>query len=214
MTLPVSGLPLSAVLASAEELRTVYRQPIDGAVRKEIDRLDAHCRRFIGLSPFLCIGTMSADGRADVSPRGGEPGFVHVLDDYHLAIPDRPGNNRLDSFTNIVRQPSVGLLFFVPGFEDMLRVNGTARISTDEALMVRFLFDGKPPRSVIVVDVKEAQHHCAKAVKRARLWDPAAQVPRSSFPSAGEILRDTLALDRSVADVNAYVEKDARDNLY
>src|SRR5690348_2792685 len=121
-------------LKTEQDLRTVYKQPGGGAVGKDIARIDEHFANFIGLSPFLCIGTMSENGLGDVSPRGGEPGFVHVLDGRTLALPDRPGNNRLDTLGNITRNPGIGLLFFVPGFEDTLRVNGIARITSDPAL--------------------------------------------------------------------------------
>lgn len=149
-------------LANEDDLRTVYPKPSDGAVNKQFDRLDPHSRRFVELSPFLCIGTSRPDGLADVSPRGGEPGFVHVLDDRHLAMPDRPGNNRLDTLTNITHAPAVGLLFFIPGFDEMLRINGLARVVTTPELMARFTAGDKPPRSVTVVEVKEVYFHCPR----------------------------------------------------
>jgi PPOX class probable FMN-dependent enzyme len=207
-------LELAHLVDDANRLREVYKAPIKGAVAKEIARLDHHCRAFIALSPFVCIGSMDAHDRADVSPRGGEPGFVHALDDHRLAIPDRPGNNRLDSMTNLLQRPSIALLFFVPGFEDTLRVNGQARISVDHELMRRFLVDGKPPRTVLVVDVQEAQLHCGKAIRRAGLWDPAARVSRSSLPSPGEILKDHCVSSADVAVIDTMVEQDARENLY
>jgi hypothetical protein len=203
----------SGIVTSEAELRTTYRQPTPLAVAKEIGRLDAHCRGFIALSPFLCIGTMGADGMADVSPRGGAPGFVQVLGPNRLALPDRPGNNRLDTLVNILRQPSVGMLFFIPGFEDMLRINGEARISTDKALMERFGAEGKLPLTVILVEVRQAQLHCTKAIKRAGLWDPATQLDRHTFPSLGQILHDQLALDRNVADLDDSLQKSSQ-NLY
>ncbi|MFC3079917.1 pyridoxamine 5'-phosphate oxidase family protein [Phenylobacterium terrae] len=205
----------SETVASGADLRGIYKPPSRGAVAKEIPRLDRHCRRFIELSPFLCLGTMGPDSRADVSPRGGEPGFVHVIDETHIAIPDRPGNNRLDSFTNLLHDPGVALLFLVPGFEDVLRVNGLGRVTTDPELMARFTADGKPPRTVLVVEVREAQLHCGKAVRRAGLWDPAAQLDRAStFPNTGEVLRDQLNLDMEARIIDEAVEKDARENLY
>jgi PPOX class probable FMN-dependent enzyme len=201
-------------LASEADLRTVYKQPSSGAATKDIGHIDRHCRWFIGLSPFLCIGSTGPDGLGDVSPRGGEPGFVHVLDEARLAMPDRPGNNRLDSLCNIVERPGVGLLFFIPGFEDVLRVNGLARLTTDPDLMQRFGVDGKPPRSVMLIEVKEAYLHCPKAVRRAGLWDAAAQVDRAAWPSAGQIYRDQLALDTGAESIDAALEADARQNLY
>jgi uncharacterized protein len=212
MTTPQSP---NEFLSSDAELRAVYKPPSRGAVAKEIPRLDRHCRRFIELSPFLCLGTMGQDSRADVSPRGGEPGFVQVIDDDHIAIPDRPGNNRIDSFTNLLDDPGVALLFLVPGFEDVLRVNGLGRVTTDPDLMARFVADGRPPRAVLVIEVREAQLHCGKAVRRAGLWDPAAKLDRAAtFPSTGEVLRDQLNLTMDARIINAAVEKDARENLY
>ena len=201
-------------LKSEADLRTVYKRPRGGAVGKDIAQIDTHFAHFISLSPFLCIGTASEVGMCDVSPRGGEPGFVHVIDARTLAMPDRPGNDRLDSLGNITRNPGVGLLFFVPGFEDALRVNGFARVTTDPALMERFTADGKPPRSVMLIDVKEAYLHCAKAIRRAGLWTQEAQVDRATFPTAGEVYRDQLKLEVPVEAIDASLEKDARENLY
>lgn len=195
-------------------LRDVYKEPSGGAVAKQIPVIDKHCQRFIELSPFLCIGTSRPDGLADVSPRGGEPGFVHVLSERELAMPDRPGNNRLDTLTNIVHAPAVGLCFFIPGFEDLLRVNGFARLTTDEALMKRFEVDGKLPRSVMVIEVKEAYLHCTKALKRSKLWDPASQVSRDAMPTAGAIYRDHLQIDVPAEAIDAGLEQNARDELY
>jgi PPOX class probable FMN-dependent enzyme len=202
------------MLDSDADLRAGYKQPTAAAVAKDIGHIDAHCRRFIELSPFLCIGTMSREGSGDVSPRGGEPGFVHVLDDKHLAMPDRPGNNRLDSLSNLVAQPGVGLMFMIPGFEDILRVNGVAHVTRDPELMARFVVGDKPPLSVIVIEVTQAYLHCTKAIRRARLWDPAARVDRGTYPSAGQILRDQLALDPEPAVIDAALEASARKTLY
>lgn len=201
-------------LKSEADLRTIYKQPGGGAVGKDIAQIDPHFAHFISLSPFLCIGTASENGMCDVSPRGGEPGFVHVIDALTLAMPDRPGNNRLDTLGNITGNPGVGLLFFVPGFEDALRVNGLARVTTDAALMERFTADGKPPRSVMLIDVKEAYLHCSKAIRRAGLWTPEALVDRATFPTAGEVYRDQLKLEVPIEAIDASLEKDARDNLY
>ncbi len=201
-------------LNTEADLRTVYKQPGGGAVGKDIAQIDAHFAHFISLSPFLCIGTTGENGLCDVSPRGGEPGFVHVLDTKTLAMPDRPGNNRLDSLGNITLNPGVGLLFFVPGFEDTLRVNGVARLTTEVQLMARFTADGKPPRSVVLIDVKEAYLHCVKAIKRAGLWTPDAQVDRATFPTAGQVYRDQLKLEIPGEAIDASLEQDARENLY
>jgi PPOX class probable FMN-dependent enzyme len=183
-------------------------------VGNDIAQIDAHFSHFISLSPFLCIGTAGENGLCDVSPRGGEPGFVHVIDARTRAMPDRPGNNRLDSLGNITRNPGVGLLFFVPGFEDTLRVNGVAHVTTEPELMARFTTDGKPPRSVVLIDVKEAYLHCVKAIKRAGLWTQEAQVDRATFPTAGQVYRDQLKLEIPGEVIDASLDQDARDNLY
>ena len=205
---------MSNDLKTEADLRTVYLEPGGGAVDKQLPMLEKHSRRFIELSPFFCIGTSRPDGLADVSPRGGEPGFVHVLQDDLLAIPDRPGNNRLDTLTNIVHSPAVGLLFFVPGVEDMLRVNGVAEIVTTPELMERFEFRGKLPRSVMLVHLKEVYIHCTKALKRSGLWDPSKQVDRSTLPTAGEMFRDQLKVDFPAKAIDESLEANARDDLY
>ena len=201
-------------LTTELDLRAVYKPPSGGAVGKDIAQIDAHFARFIGLSPFLCIGTVGENGLCDVSPRGGEPGFVAVIDAHTIAMPDRPGNNRLDTLGNITRNAGVGLLFFVPGFEDTLRVNGVARVTTDAELMARFTADGKSPRSVVLIDVKEAYLHCVKAIKRAGLWTQDAQVDRATFPTAGQVYRDQLKLEVPGEAIDASLAQDARENLY
>jgi PPOX class probable FMN-dependent enzyme len=203
-----------AFLDTEAELRERYNRPTANVLAKDIGRIDSHFRRFIALSPFVCLGTSGEDGLCDVSPRGGEPGFVHVLDDTTLAMPDRPGNNRLDSLGNIATRPGVGMLFMIPGFEDTLRVNGTARISADPALAEQFCVGEKAPLSVLVITVKEIYLHCPKAIRRARLWDPAAYADRNAFPSAGAIYRDQLSLDRDIAAIDAVLERDVRERLY
>ncbi len=181
-----------ARITTVEQLRTRYGQPHERAVLKETDRLHRHHVRFIELSPFLAISSTGADGRGDVSPRGEKPGFVQVIDDVALAIPDRPGNNRLDTLTNIVTRPNVGLMFLLPGVNEVLRVNGEAELRDDADLMGRFVVNGKPPRLVIVVNVKQAYLHCAKALMRSSLWDERLKVARGVLPSMGEMLNDQI----------------------
>ncbi|MBI1260226.1 MAG: pyridoxamine 5'-phosphate oxidase family protein [Rhizobiales bacterium] len=205
---------MSNVISSIEELRKIYKAPSGGALGKQLARLDSHSRRFIELSPFVCLGTSRPDGLGDVSPRGGEPGFVHVLDETTLALPDRPGNNRLDTLENIIQNPAVGLLFFLPGFEEMLRINGEATLTTDPDLMTRFTHDGKAPRSVMTIAVKEVYLHCTKAIRRAALWDPAALVPRDNLPSFGEMLRDQMKLEIPADGIDTALKADAEQNLY
>jgi PPOX class probable FMN-dependent enzyme len=192
------------------ELREVYAPAIERARKKTLRQLDAHCRRFIALSPFVCMGTVGSGG-ADVTPRGDEPGFVHVLDATTLAMPDWPGNNRLDSLENLLEDPRVGLLFLIPGFAETLRVNGRAEISVDEALLGRW---EKRPRSALVIRVEEAFLHCGKAMIRSRLWDPAARVERGALPSYGQMLKDQIEIADTAAEIEASVEEAYRNRLY
>jgi hypothetical protein len=181
-----------ASITTAEALRALYGEANPRSVMKQLDRLDRHARRIIELSPFALLASFGADGLADVTPRGDRPGFVAVEDDRTLILPDRPGNNRIDTLLNIVAHPGIGLLFLVPGVDETLRVNGRGEIRDDAALTARFAVDGRAPKTVIVVAVEEVYLHCAKALMRSRLWDPAAQVERSVLPSMGEMLKEQV----------------------
>jgi PPOX class probable FMN-dependent enzyme len=180
--------------AARQLVETVYPRPSPVVIAKDIGRIDQHMRRFIEMSPFCCLATSDGTGRLDVTPRGDKPGFVKVLNEKTLALPDRPGNNRLDSLRNVLVNPGVGLLFLVPGFEETVRVNGTARLSVDPRLLAAMAAEGKNPRSALVVTVAEAFLHCAKAFRRSRLWDPAARVDRSLLPSLSVMIADQLKL--------------------
>lgn len=192
------------------------------AAKKSLRRLDRYCRQFIGLSPFLVIGTQSADGRADVSPRGDPAGFVQVLDDQRIAIPERPGNKRLDTLTNILEKPAVGLLFMIPGFEETLRINGRATLSRDPHLLERMTIHNRPPKVAILVRVEEAFLHCAKAFKRSNLWDPAARADRKVMPSLGRMIleqvaeaeRDSRPDESKVEQIDQAIEESYRTRLY
>jgi uncharacterized protein len=175
------------IIASVEALARIYAAPSERARLKQIHRLDEHCRTLIAASPFLVLATCGPDG-ADCSPRGEEPGFVHVLDDQTLIFPDRRGNNRLDSLRNIVQCPEVGLLFLIPGVSETLRVNGSATLSVDPDLLRRFEHAGRLPATVVSVRVREAFIQCSKALLRADLWNPDRFVRRSDLPTLGEIL--------------------------
>jgi uncharacterized protein len=177
------------------ELRALHAEPSDVVKRKCADRLDANCRRFIALAPFLALGTASAAGRADVSPRGDAPGFVRVLDDRTLLIPDRAGNNLHDSNRNILANPEVGLLFMIPGIDETLRVNGTATLTRDPALLAGLAAEGKAPKLALRVAVREVFLHCARAFRRARLWDPAARVERAALPPIGTMIKAMASID-------------------
>lgn len=178
------------VVVSKSELRALGGEPTERAVLKEHAALDEHCRAFIARSPFVLIATSGAKGRCDVSPKGDAPGFVHVLDATHLAIPDRPGNRRFDGMTNLLENPHVGLIFLVPGREDTLRVNGRAWIVRDADLLERMAVQGKRPQLAIGVDVEEAFMHCAKAFKRSGLWETDRWPDVTALPSPHRILYD------------------------
>jgi len=177
-----------------------YRAPSQLVRDKEIDHVDEHCRRFIELSPFATLATADADGRPDVSPRGGDAGFVKVLDPHRLVLPDRPGNNRVDSLRNLAANPRAALLFFVPGIEETLRVFGTAELVPADALGLDLTEFGREPRSVLVVGVRRAFFQCAKAVMRSGLWVPARQVPRSAWAPFSEVLKDHCRLATPLPD--------------
>ena len=185
-------------ITSPDALAALYpNPPAPASLAKEIDRIDANYAALIAASPFCVIATSGADG-LDCSPRGDEPGFVTVADERTLLIPDRRGNNRLDTLRNLLVDDRIGLLFVIPGVGETLRVNGRAAISADPALLARFTVDGKAPASVIVVRVERAYFQCSRAIVRAQLWDPARQVDRASLPSAGAILRDITARDAAI----------------
>jgi uncharacterized protein len=177
-----------------------YRAPSQLVLDKVIDRVDEHCRAFIALSPFATLATADADGFPDVSPRGGDPGFVHVLDEHHLALPDRPGNNRVDGLRNLAVNPQAALLFFVPGAEETLKVFGTTSIVAPDDLGVDLTEFGRAPRSVVVLTVRRAYFQCGKALMRSGLWDPATQVDRSTMTPFGQVLKDHCALETPLPD--------------
>lgn len=183
-----------AKIETADQLRALYKPVLERARLKEIGALDRHCRHFIELSPFMLLATQNGQGLTDISPRGDAPGFVQVEDDRTVLIPDRPGNNRLDSLTNIIADPSVSLIFLIPGVDETLRIRGTAEIRDDEELRARFPVQGRLPATVIRVTVASTFLHCAKALMRSRLWDPAIQVERSVLPSLGQILKEQIGL--------------------
>lgn len=203
----------AASVETREALRDHYPPPLERARIKTLPKLDRHCRDFIALSPFLCMGTAAPEG-IDVSPRGDQPGFVRVLDDYTLAIPDWPGNNRLDSLTNLVANPQIGILFLIPGVQESLRVNGAARISTDDALLAQWTTNGKQPRSALVVTVREAFLHCGKALIRSRLWENDYRIERRRLPSYGCMLKDQIDIAQTAAEIEASVAESYRDKLY
>jgi len=179
------------LVTSVETLREIVGgEPSEVARKKEIQALDAHSRTFIARSPFLLLGTADAQGRCDVSPKGDAPGFVRVLDDHHLVIPDRPGNKRLDGMRNILVNPHVGVIFLVPGSDFTLRVNGRASITCDPDLLATLSAQGKTPRLAIGVAVEEVFLHCARSFRRGRLWDPESWPGADALPSMPCMLYD------------------------
>lgn len=208
----------SHMIADEAALRALFPPVHEVAVRKSLPALDRHARAFIARAPFLCIGTQGAGACADVSPRGDAPGFVQVLDDRTLAIPDRPGNNRLDTLANILANPAVGLLFLVPGFDETLRVNGRARLTTDPAVLEPMRVNDRLPRLAILVSVDEVFLHCAKAFRRSGLWDPAKRQDRAEMPSLLKMILDqtTGAPDspEEMAKIDAGLEEDYRRSMY
>lgn len=201
-------------IASREELRRHYKAPADAPLRKELRSLDRHCRRFIENSPFVLIGSSDREGNADVSPKGDMPGFVAILDDTTIAIPDRPGNNRLDTWENIVVNPAVGLLFLIPGMNETLRVNGLGRITADAGLRERLAVEGRLPATVLVVEVKACYLHCAKAFMRSKLWRPEGWPPREILPTLGAMLRDQLALSETARQVDDGLDRDYAKSMW
>jgi uncharacterized protein len=206
------------LVADEAALRGLYPPTHTLATLKSLTALDAHATEFVRRSPFLCIGTQNRDGKADVSPRGDPAGFVRVLDDRTLAIPDRPGNNRLDTLSNILGNPNVGLLFMVPGFDDTLRVNGTARLSTDPELLASMQVNDRVPTLAIVVTVAEVFLHCAKAFRRSRLWDPATRQNRQEMPTLAKMILDqTTGAPGDPAEmqkIDEGLEADYRASMY
>lgn len=196
-------------------LRQHYDPTLTISREKVMNRLDRHCRKFIALSPFLCIATTRPDSCNDVSPRGDRPGFVEVIDDRTLVIPDRPGNNRLDTLSNLTANPHVGLIFFLPGISETLRVTGTARVLAESALADRFKVNGRAPRTCLEVTVRETYMHCAKALKRSRLWQDEYRVERRDvLPSYADILADHAASGTTADEIQDLIDESERERMW
>ncbi len=216
----MADIDASKIYDSEGTLRETMGETMELAIKKCLPKLDKYAKAFIARAPFLCIGTSGKNGKADVSPRGDPPGFVTVLDDNTLFIPDRPGNNRLDTMTNIIENPNIGLLFLVPGFDDTLRVNGKATVVYDEDLMRQSEVRGKPPKVGIKVEVEEAFLHCAKAFKRSKLWDEDAKQDRREFPSLAQMILEQAAppdkppTEEEIKEGDDFVEDNYKTGLY
>lgn len=202
------------LLTTRDELDGLYGPPTEAVQNKAIDHLDVHCREFIARSPFALLATADARGRCDVSPKGGPPGFVGVIDEHRLLIPDAPGNRRIDTLRNVVENPHIGLLFLIPTLEETLRVNGRVAIVRDEALLAELDIGGKPARVGLGVEVDEAFLHCAKAFKRSGLWQPDGWQSLDGLARPAEIWRDHMALPGMTTEgVQEYLDDDYSNNL-
>lgn len=202
------------VVTTEEHFRSVMGSPSALVTRKELKELDSYAREFIGRSPFLLIGTSGADGAMDMSPKGDPPGFVHVLDDKTLAIPDRLGNQRADTFVNLVANNQIGLIFFVPGKPETLRVSGRAIIVRDLAIREPMAVGDRLPEFAIIVEVRQMFFHCAKCIIRSNLWKPASWPSLSGLPSLAETMVSAGKLRQSVEQMQAIVDNDAATRLY
>lgn len=200
-------------ISNQAQLRAAYHKPGERAQQKVLDRLDRHCRDFIAMSPLCIISSLGADGLQDTSPRGDPPGFVAVLDKKTLLIPDRPGNNQVDTLQNVIINPQVGLLFLVPGMNETLRVSGSAEIVTVNELLAPLSVKDRPPLSGLFVTVEEAFLHCGRALIRSRLWDPEARIDRSSFPTYGQVLADQIR-GADAQEIDASEDEANRERLY
>jgi PPOX class probable FMN-dependent enzyme len=213
MTLPTD----IALIDSLEALTAVNGKVSPSTQAKVISRLEQHSINFIGRCPFLVLATQCG-GDADASPRGDTPGFVKVIDETTLLIPERPGNRLADSLTNIVASPGVGLIFMIPGMNETLRINGNAYITTDPASLEKLSHNGVPPKLAIVVDIKQVYFHCAKAFVRSKLWDATLQMPRNEMPTLGKIILEQIkgeqVSDAESAGLDEMLETNIKDSLY
>ena len=203
-----------SVVSSEEEIEAILGQPTSRILAKVTDNLDGICRAFIARSPFVLIASSDSNGNFDVSPKGDPPGFVRVLDGSTLAVPERPGNKRADTFRNVLQNPRVGLIFLVPGKRETLWVSGMAMIVRDAELRESMALGGKIPDLALVVSVREAFMHCAKSMVRSHLWEPASWPALDGLPSLADAMVTHGKLDISVADMQARIDADARDRLY
>ncbi|WP_028885199.1 pyridoxamine 5'-phosphate oxidase family protein [Teredinibacter turnerae] len=196
------------------ELRGAFDVTHEVAKRKVLRFLDGHTRNFIEKCPFLLIGSQDASGNGDVSPKGDFPGFVKILDEKTLAIPDRPGNNRLDTWENIIENPGVGLIFMIPGMNETLRINGQARLTLDKTLCSQMQVNNRPAKAVLIVKILEVYMHCAKAFIRSKLWSPDTWAPRADMPTLGQILKDHADLSETASEFDEILDEAYRNSLW
>ena len=216
--MPDTALPRSPALldaAGAAALVASYAAVSKGAQLKDIGRIDVHMGRFIALSPLCLIATADAAGKQDVTPRGDPPGGFKVLDEHTIALADRPGNNRLDTLKNLLENPEIALIFLLPGVSDTVRVAGTARLSVDPELLASMAVQGKEPKCAVVISVRQAYLHCAKALLRSRLWSGDYAVPKGTFPSIARMVGDQVGLSEEEKKAReAITERAYRDGLW
>jgi PPOX class probable FMN-dependent enzyme len=198
-------------ITNTSQLREIYGFPSGRAKDKVLKELESHSINFIGNSPFVVISTIDSNGNMDASPRGGEIGFVRIANNRELLIPDSKGNNRVDSLTNIIETSRIGLLFFIPGIDETLRVNGSAIISTSEDILNKFNSESKPPISCIVVNIEEVFLHCAKAFMRSQLWNNETHINPQDFPSMGQMMKDQLMATTEAESREAMIERYSKD---
>jgi len=194
-------------ISTSDQLRELYGFPQERPLKKVMPKLDKHSRLFLDKSPFAVLSTVSKDGLMDSSPRGGAPGFIKVLNDCEIAIPDSKGNNRLDSLVNIIETGRVGILLLVPGVDETLRINGSAHISTDLQLMELFDEEKRPPKTCLVVKVEEVFLHCAKALMRSKLWQPDSRIDRNELPGMGQMLKDQIGSSEEPESQEAMIKR-------
>ena len=210
------AVEFTEMVTTEAQFRAVTGNPTERVLKKHLQlaALDRHCRAFIEKCPFLLISSCDARGNMDISPKGDPPGFVRVLDDKTLAIPDRPGNRRADTFRNILENPRVGLLFLIPGKQETLRMSGTATIVRDHWIRDSMAVAGKLPEFAIAVRVDEVFFHCAKCVIRSKLWDSTSWPDIADLPNHAQLIVEQGKLDMSVAQMHAKIQKDERERLY
>ncbi|HRG07363.1 MAG TPA: pyridoxamine 5'-phosphate oxidase family protein [Cyclobacteriaceae bacterium] len=202
------------VIRTEQELREMMGYPSEIVTRKTINYIDEHCKSFIENSPFITIATANQNGDLDVSPKGDPAGFVKILSNKMLAIPDRPGNKKADTLTNIIQNPKIGLIFLIPGIKETLRVNGDAKIVTDKSVLELLACDGKLPALAIIVNVKEAFMHCAKCMIRSNLWGKTDESKARPVPTLAKALVDHGKLDIAVQQLDDMIKDDEKTNLY
>lgn len=207
-------IQFSEIITNIEQLREVMGYPSHRVTDIVIPKLDKHCRAFIAKSPLVFIASSDARGNMDISPKGDPPGFVQILDDNTLAIPDRPGNRRADTFQNILENPQVGLFFLVPGKGETLRISGSAMIVRDKALRQSMAINGKTPDFALIVNIKEAFFHCAKCMLRSKIWQREQWQSIDDLPSLAQTMVDAANLQESVEEMQALIEQDEQNGLY